>query len=233
MIYIVVPCYNEAHRLPIAEFESYTNKEVQFLFVNDGSKDNTTEVLKILCSKIQAEYLSFEVNQGKAEIVRQGVLYLINNKELQEEDWIGFWDADLATPLYEIQNFVNYGQFYPHIQIGAIWGSRVYRLGAVIQRDAKRHYISRVFATIMYLLFKIQSYDSQCGAKLFKVPLAKKLFRERFVSRWIFDVEILLRAEGAVIIEYPLKQWIDVAGSKITLKEIFRIVQDIIKVYYH
>lgn len=231
MIYLVVPCYNEALRLPLERFETYQNPEVHFLFVNDGSTDETLTVLKNLCLKTNADFFSLDINQGKAEAVRQGILHLLENKEISESDWVGFWDADLATPLFEIQNFINFRKFYENQNVQAIWGSRVYRLGAEIRRSAQRHYISRIFATLMYSLFKIQSYDSQCGAKLFKPQLAKDVFKTPFISRWIFDVEILIRSKQAITIEYPLKEWIDVEGSKITLKETIRILKDIFKVY--
>jgi len=231
VIYLVVPCFNEAHRLPVDKFLNYQSSDVRFLFVNDGSKDQTLSVIKELCSKINAEYLSFDMNQGKAEVVRQGVLFLLQNKKLNDEDWLGFWDADLATPLSEVQNFIKFERLYSEQKVDGIWGSRVYRLGAVIRRSAKRHYISRIFATLMYYLFQIQSYDSQCGAKMFKPRLAREIFQSAFVSRWIFDVEMLIGSKNANIIEYPVQEWIDVEGSKITFKETFRILKDIFRVY--
>ncbi len=232
MIYLIVPCYNEENRLPVNEFKKYKNPQCQLLFVNDGSSDNTSQVLTDLCADTGYERLILQKNQGKAEAVRLGVQHLLKTKKLCTEDWIGFWDADLSTPLFEIENFITYLSIYKNQNIEAIFGSRVYRLGAKIKRKLLRHYIGRAFATVMRIIFKIESYDSQCGAKLFSYKMAEKVFASPFVSRWIFDVEILLRSDDSQIIEYPVRQWIDVDGSKITIKETFRIISDILKVYW-
>jgi glycosyltransferase involved in cell wall biosynthesis len=90
---IVVPCYNESKRLRSTEFENYlTDKtSVCFIFVNDGSTDNTLEIIDQLCNSNpgQVMYKSLEKNKGKAEAVRQGFLMAI---ELGFEN-IGYWDA--------------------------------------------------------------------------------------------------------------------------------------------
>jgi hypothetical protein len=63
-------------------------------------------------------------------------------------------------------------------------------------------------------LLKLDAYDSQCGAKLFRTELVDEVFAEAFVSRWIFDLEVLLRLKKRYLIEYPLKNWAAVAGGK-------------------
>ncbi len=118
-----------------------------------------------------------------------------------------------------------------NVETVSVWGSRVYRLGSEIVRSPLRHYLGRIFATIISVLLKVKSYDSQCGAKIFRGDILLKTFSEPFLSRWIFDVEILLRLEQKNIIEYPLEFWQDKPGSKVKIfREIFRVWQDIIAI---
>jgi glycosyltransferase involved in cell wall biosynthesis len=223
---IVVPCYNEEHRLSVPRFTEFARGDhrFRFLFVDDGSRDQTASVLERLCAD-NAKAFSFmklPVNSGKAEAVRQGVL-----RGLQHEwPFIGYWDADLATPLDALGGFLNVLQTNPSIQI--TMGARVKLSGRHIERRAVRHYLGRVFATLAAIVLDLHVYDTQCGAKLFRVcDILRQMFAEPFVSRWIFDVELLARflhqhaARGFTtspqdcIYEVPLDAWEDVGASKV------------------
>jgi hypothetical protein len=117
-----------------------------------------------------------------------------------------------------------------------IYGSRVKRLGAHIHRSGFRHVVGRTFATISQLLLHLDAYDTQCGAKLFRPEVAREAFSKPFISRWIFDVEILMRLRGRRIIEYPLCRWSDVRGSKVNVfASALRILSDLfaIRRQYH
>ena len=96
---IVVPCYNEEKRLDVASFRDFNSPShtITFLFVNDGSTDKTLQLLQSLQAADPNKFsvLSLPQNQGKAEAVRRGVLTAIES----QPDYVGFWDADLATPL--------------------------------------------------------------------------------------------------------------------------------------
>jgi len=230
-ITIVVPCYNEEKRLKTSLFEAFACSEKRFLFVDDGSSDQTVSVLKKMAGNSDfIDYHEMPKNGGKAEAVREGMLRAL---ELNPNSvWIAFFDADMATPLWEIDNMLKYQEtFYPSAQ--AIWGSRLYRLGGRIIRSAVRHYVSRIFATFAYTLLNVDTYDSQCGAKIFKATCVKKLFTEPFLSKWIFDLELLLRGGQELVVEYPLQRWEDVAGSKIGLSESFRVFRDLMRVKSH
>lgn len=229
MIAIVVPCYNEEHRFPVQEFQKYTGLYT-FFFVNDGSTDGTFDLLKKNFGTT-AEVLNLEKNQGKAEAVRQGMLKALHHR--QKFEWVGFWDADLATPIWEVPNFLTFNASLYDGRAQVILGARIYRLGSLIKRKAIRHYFGRLFVTVCHALLGVQSYDSQCGAKLFRVAVIKNTFQEPFVSRWIFDVELILRltAQKVRVVEYPLKQWIDIQGSKISiLKESWRTFADLLMI---
>lgn len=201
-----------------------------FLFVNDGSQDNTLEIIK----KTQRDdiyYLNLEKNFGKGEAIRQGVLFAKSLPIYEEISWVGYWDADLATPLSELTYFLKYANDLAGKRIEAIWGSRISKLGSTIERTPIRHYLGRLFATITGLILKINCYDSQCGAKIFRKEITDMAFSRRFISCWIFDVEILLRLEDYNILECPLRFWRDVPGSKVKIFSVgFRTLIEISKI---
>lgn len=224
---IVIPCYNEAGRLNRDAFLHYLsqNEEVSFLFVNDGSKDNTLNVLKSFAEQQErVHYLDLQPNGGKAEAVRRGMLHAA---EHFESDCIGFWDADLATPLNEIDSFL--AQMC-HGNFDIVTGLRLMRLGANVKRKPLRHYLGRCFATCASIVLKLPVYDTQCGAKLYKSGIVPELFGSPFLSKWLFDVELLARyingygRDRAVrsIYEYPVFEWVDVGGSQLKIKDFFK-----------
>lgn len=232
---IIVPCYNEEKRLPVEAFLFFVgkNKDIQFLFVNDGSKDNTLEILTNLSSKTgRILMLDLQNNRGKAEAVRQGMLHAVENLN---SDYIGFWDADLATPLNEIERFID---CFQKNDCQMVMGCRLMRLGANVKRKKSRHYLGRFFATAASIILKLQVYDTQCGAKLYKSNIVSPLFEKPFISNWIFDVELLARyitifgLEDAAkkIFEYPLPSWEDIAGSSIKIKDFLRAPVELWKI---
>jgi glycosyltransferase involved in cell wall biosynthesis len=221
---IVVPCYNEARRLNVARFREFASAqpELAFLFVNDGSRDGTAEILAGLAAEQprQFRWLDLPQNQGKAEAVRQGMLQAFQFAP----EYIGFWDADLATPLEAIPQFCEILDRRP--EIGLVIGTRLPLIGHQILRRPIRRFLGRVFSTVAASLLGLPVYDSQCGAKLFRaVPAIQAAFEERFLARWIFDVEILSRLAqretggarrlAGRVFEFPLDVWREVAGSKL------------------
>jgi dolichyl-phosphate beta-glucosyltransferase len=226
---IVVPCYNEALRLDVGKFSAYCTgaAPVHLLFVDDGSTDNTLAVLQTLAAAHpgRVKVSKLERNSGKAEAVRRGLLIAIEDGF----DYVGFWDADLATPLQEIETFCRVMDDHPQLLMAI--GSRVKLLGRSIRRRPIRHYLGRVFATVVSLILRLPVYDTQCGAKILRVtPETRALLQEPFITRWIFDVEILARLINArgnsdhpsienLVFEIPLDEWHDVAGSKLRSRD--------------
>lgn len=234
-IAIVVPCYNEASRLAVAEFIAFAgHNDFHFLFVNDGSTDNTATILDQLkaCLPEKIQVLHLEKNGGKAEAVRQGFLKL-----LQQYTWIGYLDADLATPLQELSNMSALIQEKP--QYRAVFGSRIKRMGAVIHRNPARHYIGRVFATLAGAILKLPIYDTQCGAKLLHKDILSDIFDTPFASAWLFDVELLGRIRNKLgivatlqlVVEIPLENWQEIAGSKLKATHFFTLPFELWKVH--
>ena len=134
--------------------------------------------------------------------MRQGILRAAGLPFYGQLDWIGFWDADLSTPLEELPRFLGFPAFCG-VGADAVIGSRVMRLGSRVHRNALRHLFGRAFVTVASLLLKVQAYDSQCGAKLFRPAAAARAFAEPFVTRWIFDLEVLLRLGDGMVLDIP------------------------------
>ena len=237
---VIVPCYNEGARLQCDSFLDFVrlHEGIHFLFVNDGSKDDTLSVLEQMrrvCEQ-RIHILDIKQNSGKAEAVRAGMLAAMQS----DIAYAGFWDVDLATPLDAIPEFLVLLTDNPRLEM--VFGSRVRLLGRHVHRRAVRHYLGRVFASVVSIVLRLPIYDTQCGAKIFRVtPELAQVLHDRFLSRWVFDVEILARyislRKGDTsylhesIYEVPLARWEDVAGSKVHSGDFFKASLDIFRIY--
>ncbi len=238
---IVIPCYNEADRLDLSQVTSYSENHGgdRFLFVDDGSTDNTAAILEAYCHTHAdtATLMRLGTNRGKGEAVRRGVVEALNSPS----DFVAFWDADFAAPLHCLTDLARHMTANPDVRI--VMGARVKMLGFDIGRRAIRHYSGRIFATAVALGLKAPIYDTQCGAKLFRNDdLIARVFSEPFLSRWIFDVEILARflkisgiepsRMGDLVKEQPLSTWHDVPGSKIGVGAGVRALFDLARIWW-
>lgn len=239
---LVIPCYNEEQRLPVDELRRFAlaGTRVQFLLVNDGSRDGTLRLIESLAAEDPERFsvLNLERNSGKAEAVRRGILAAFERRP----DLVGFWDADLATPLSELPDFLTIFETSPEIEM--VFAARVRLLGRSISRNPRRHYVGRVGATLISSSLGLAVYDTQCGAKLFRVSNSmREVFAEPFLSRWIFDVEVIARfvrlrgrdVAATAIYELPIKVWHDVKGSKVRSTDFIRALRDLWKIHraYH
>jgi dolichyl-phosphate beta-glucosyltransferase len=232
---LVVPCYNEAARLDGAAMVELVDArpEVELLFVDDGSRDATRARLEALCARRpqRIHLLALPRNQGKAEAVRQGLLAALADGP----GLVGYFDADLSTPVPEIVRLMAIAESRP---VEVVMGARVALLGKEIQRSAVRHYLGRVFASVASQILRLRVYDTQCGAKLFRSSEAlRAALQAPFLSRWAFDVELLGRllvgAPGVpglgagAFLEVPLEIWKDVPGSKLTGAAMAKALKDL------
>lgn len=220
---LVIPCYNEADRLRAEDIRSLTESwYVETMLVDDGSTDNTAEVLSELAKDLgRVTVHAMHSNRGKAEAVRQGMLAAVDHLP----DWVGYCDADMSTPVCEILRLNEIATTSPGLSV--VLASRISLFGLDVQRPAIRHYRDRVFATAATKILGVPVYDTQCGAKLFRnTDALRDALSEPFHSRWSFDVELLGRllrgrAEIAPVpvaefVEVPLNEWHDVGGNKIS-----------------
>jgi dolichyl-phosphate beta-glucosyltransferase len=177
-------------------------------------------------------------NAGKAEAVRCGILAALNDSP----DYVGFWDADLATPLDEIPHFCRVLDEHP--KLGMVIGCRMKLLGHRIGRRPLRQVLGRLFANMAGVLLGVGIYDTQCGAKLFRADrTCAALFATPFRARWIFDVELFARIVAAsrqfggpslehLVYEYPLDSWRDVAGSNLRPHDFVWSLVELMRIYW-
>lgn len=239
-ICIIIPFYNEANRFPVDEFLEFLQKdpETSFCLVNDGSTDDTGKMLESLREKYPGRILvtTLPENKGKAGAVQAGMISALQHFTCR---YFGFFDADLSTRLEESLRLRSRLQEKSGLEFA--FGSRVAILGVRIERKFYRHLIGRIIATFISKILNLMVYDTQCGAKLFTQPLAVRVFREPFITRWLFDVEILARIIGIygrdgieeVAVEVPVESWIDKGESKVSWIYGFRVLYDLMRIRNH
>ncbi|KAB8155634.1 response regulator [Kordia sp. TARA_039_SRF] len=227
---VVIPCYNEAERLLSTEFIEFIdrNSGYHLCFVNDGSKDNTLEVLQNL-QKGRENYITVydcKKNGGKAEAVRLGMLHMAARTDL---DYIGFLDADLSTDLADFDDLVS---TIENSDFKIVSGSRISRMGANITKESARKVISMTINLIIRTILSMNFKDTQCGAKIFHKDVIPISFDKKFITKWLFDVEIFMRMRlhfgleraKSMMCEKPLKRWIHADGSKLSMKDSIKII---------
>ncbi len=234
---IVVPCFNEARRWNPEYWNTLLGLPIiTWLFVNDGSTDQTEALVTESLKGTSAELLTLDPNKGKAEAVRQGLTqFLTTNRNL---DAVGFMDADGAFNAMDVLDLTD---VYRRViqtdpRVDAVWSSRVALAGRNIQRSSKRHYIGRAVATVVSIGQPAMPYDTQSGLKLFRTSeILSRVLADRFETRWMFELEMLARwqqtsGRSMVIWEEPLNYWHDVPGSKISGAETLRIARELWKI---
>lgn len=229
---VVIPCFNEAERLNVDTFAEYVcdNDEIELVFVDDGSLDSTLESAQAVSERAgsSVSVLRLEENCGKAEAVRQGMLWAARRRFAA----IAFWDADLATPLETIPDFVEVLNRHSNVEV--VWGTRLPLMGHTIDRDAIRRQTGKLFSASSAAAVGVGIRDALCGAKMFRTgPMLDAILARPFSSRWIFDVEILarldvlLKATGGLSVqetlyEFPVDAWYEIAGSRLRMTDFLR-----------
>ncbi|WP_396603406.1 response regulator [Algibacter sp. R77976] len=236
---VVIPCYNEEERLSSKEFHDFIDSNLGYLlcFVNDGSTDKTLDVLNSLRKGRENNIIVYdcEKNGGKAEAVRQGVLHLAKDPQL---DYIGYLDADLSTDFRDFDDLV---KTIETSDFKIVSGSRMTRMGANIAKESARAIISKTINLIIRTILGMSFNDTQCGAKIMDKDIAQHMFKDKFITRWIFDVEIFMRMRKhygkkkaiSYICEQPLKRWIHADGSKLSMRDSVQIVGQLGQIAIH
>ena len=231
-ITIIIPFYNEEKRIDFDCFHQIFNNYLQynFILVDDGSTDNTSIILDEFKNKFpNLTILKLDKNIGKAEAIRAAVL------SISTADFIVYYDADLATPFSELEKLIQFSIQNPNYLL--VMGARIKLIGNQVKRSLKRHYFGRIFATIVsQFVLKVAVYDTQCGAKVIDFETAKHIFSKPFLSKWLFDVELLKRLQKIhnlkeVVKEIPLEKWEEIGNSKIKVIDFFKIPFELLKIY--
>jgi glycosyltransferase involved in cell wall biosynthesis len=236
---IIIPCYNESDRLDINSFLDYAadNKHNILCFVNDGSSDATRSTL----AKIKdyqhdnVRIYNVEENCGKAKAVQLGALHLYNDTRVNT---IGFIDADLSTDFKDYDQLIFKMKCHKSLQV--IYGSRAENGENNIKRDVVRGLISKIIRFIIFTITRLKIQDTQCGAKIFRRDIIPYVFDTEFKTRWLFDVEILLRLKRRfdisrfreMFLEKPLDNWVHMDGSKLGMKDAIQIPLNLLRIGY-
>jgi len=237
---IVIPCYNEEKRLDVASFVQYAkgNKSETLCFVNDGSSDRTYKVLKDLsrvANSNNIHILNIKNNGGKANAVRRGALYLHDETNV---DSVGFLDADLSTSFHDYQLLTDQID-YSKGNLKVVFGSRNMGGDSVIERNPLRKLLSNVVRLLILFIIRIKIADTQCGAKVFHRSLIPQIYSKPFFSKWLFDIEIILRLKARngkkkflrMFMEFPLTSWVHMEGSKLGAKDSLLIPMNLLKIW--
>lgn len=235
---LVVPCYNEAHRLEIAAWHTHLNQEPddRIVFVDDGSEDSTLEMLTGFAKRHpRVEVVHLERNSGKAEAVRQGMRRALANGPC---DFVGYWDADLSASLELVHDFMTALDRHPDA-IAAI-GVRRRDAEHEIHRAAWRRFTSWAFAQAASVALGMRFRDTQCGAKMFRRQAAGNIFQEPFLSPWLFDIEVLARLiqfvgrkrARSAITEVHLRKWHDTEKSRFFSHYASQAPRDLLRIWW-
>jgi dolichyl-phosphate beta-glucosyltransferase len=234
-ILLVIPCFNESGRLGPFLTELCTHVEplgrVSILVVEDGSDSQEQARLAHLVNTTREKYsfvrkpLLLPSNLGKGGAVYAGW------QAHQDEEWLGFVDADGACSASET---VRLARLLPpaHTAIDAIFASRIQMLGHRIQRHLHRHIIGRIYATLVSILLDIPVHDSQCGLKFVRRSAYARISSHLEVKDFGFDIELMaaLCDSGAKIEEVPI-DWHEVRGGKLRLfRDALSMLNDALRV---
>jgi len=218
MVSLVIPCYNESDRIPgmidaLKRFEAKWKADYEVVVVNDGSTDNTLEVLKVklqtsLTKAKRLEFIDVQPNKGKGNALKEGVA-------AANGDYILTLDADMATAPTDLNRWLKKlpGKTFHNNEI--LIGSREHEQSKV-DGNPLRKIMGIVFNLIIQLFTPLNNRDTQCGFKLYPSAIGKELFAALRFTGWAHDVEILYRAhqKGIPITSMPIT-WKHMEGTKI------------------
>ncbi|MEO9502460.1 dolichyl-phosphate beta-glucosyltransferase [Nonlabens ulvanivorans] len=235
---IIIPCYNEEKRIDTAAFNAFiqSHEDYHLCFVNDGSKDNTLDVLNTMqrVTPNRVSIVDVKKNAGKAAAVRSGARYLFNREDI---DYIGFIDADLSTDFKDFKKLVD--TLHNNDELTMVYGSRGKGEGQ-IERNVLRKLFSQIVKLFIFMILGLPIEDTQCGAKVFKRDIIPLAYDKQFLTRWLFDVEIFLRMKkhfGRKAImnkmyEQPLERWVHMDDSKLGFKDAIQIPLMLMSIWY-
>ncbi len=191
-ISIVIPVYNEEKRIGktlerCLEYLKSKKYNFEIIVVNDGSTDNTEEVVRKFKN---IKIISYKPNHGKGYAVKKGMLSA-------KMDYVLFSDADLSTPIEELEKLMKYKRYYD-----IIIASRTLKESKAKSLKSRK-FLGRIFSFLVKLLALREVSDTQCGFKLFKKEAARKIFKKQTINGWSFDVEILFIAKK---VGYKIKE---------------------------
>jgi glycosyltransferase involved in cell wall biosynthesis len=234
-VVIIIPCFNEAERINLSYFNILCRlNSTAWVFVDDGSTDGTSKILKKYSNKKNIIYLKLSHNVGKSNAIAHGMNYA--SSKISNIGWIGFLDSDGAFATSDVENIIKMTSFIERYD--AIYTSRVKMAGRNIKRNNTRHVIARLITSLFGLVWKDIPYDTQSGFKLYKYSdNFNSIFIKPFKTKWFFDIELSIRylmykKKNINVWEEPVSTWVDIPGSKINYRQSLRISLEVIYIFY-
>jgi len=186
LISIIIPAYNESLRISktlnkiLSFIEDNNDYDFEVIVVNDGSNDDTNEVVLSFANVV---LIDNKVNKGKGSVIRQGMLSA-------QGDYLLFSDADLSTPIEELEKLLSFIKDFD-----IVIGSRALQNDLIKEHQPfYREIMGKTFNLFVQLLVVKGIKDTQCGFKLFKNEVAKKIFGSSKIDGFSFDVETIYLA---------------------------------------
>jgi dolichyl-phosphate beta-glucosyltransferase len=228
MLSVVIPCYNSSSFIDVTVESLLTFlvelvPSFEIVLVDDGSTDETPKLItawSLKDSRIKA--LNLPENSGKGAAVRAGVLSSRGNV-------VVFTDADLPYHLTAIP------QALAAIQNGAdvVLGSRQFTGQTPKQQKGHRTLLSRIFSLLSNRILPYPVPDTQAGFKAFRGNVGRRLFTQTTITRFCFDVEVVLLAETAAlrIVSIPVNLVNQSASSVRVWRDGVQMCKDLIRLY--
>lgn len=230
-----MPCFNEADRLNLFYFNELSKiQNTIWIFIDDGSTDNTSQILKKHSTKTNVMNLRIDRNVGKSKAIAHGMDFA--SREFLNIEWIGFLDADGAFTSEDVERIIKMTS--PIKRYDAIYSSRVKMAGRNIKRNNVRHIVARLIISLFGLVWRDIPYDTQSGFKLYRYSNDYiSMFIEPFKTKWFFDIELSIRhlkykKKEINVWEEPVTSWFDIPGSKINYRQAFRISLEVIYIFF-
>lgn len=224
---IIIPAYNEEHRLPrtleqIFAFIEEQSYSAEVLVIENGSSDRTYEIAREFAERKKDLHVFREERRGKGNAVKRGML------EARGE-YRFLCDADLSMPIAEINHFLP-----PHLtEIDIAIGSRE-APGAVRYNEPEfRHLGGRLINLAIRILILPGLQDTQCGFKCFRADVVESIFSYQRIPGWSFDIEILYiaRKRGYKIAEVPIHWYFNPETKLRVVKDALRMLGDIFSIH--
>ena len=225
---VIIPAYNEAERIPstlkaVDEYLRSQSYDYEILVVNDGSKDNTADVVRQMAGSVKGlRLVDNKENHGKGYAVRTGMLAAAGDFRL-------FMDADNSTSVDQVE------KMWPEFEKGfeVVIGSRDIKGAELpVPQPWVRRRLGDIFNLIVQTISGLWGmWDTQCGFKGFTRKAAEELFSRATIERWAFDVEILVLAKKRKykIREVPVR-WINDPNSRVKLSGMIKMLFEVLKV---
>ena len=222
---IIIPAYNEEHRLPhtltqVLDFIQTQSFVSEVVVVENGSRDRTLQIAQEFAASHSHFLVIHEIERGKGGAVKRGMLEASGKFRFM-------CDADLSMPVGEITRFLPPQLLDYDIAIASREAP-----GAVRYHEpAYRHLGGRLINWMIRLLALPDLQDTQCGFKCLRDAVAEDLFGSLSLTGWSFDIEMLYlaRLRGYRIVEVPIP-WYFSTDSKVNpLKDSLKMGLDILR----